>query len=269
MRILKGLVIETVLLCVFWVMPAHATVDWNESFEYANDAAFGVVWDHSCLGNPGISTTRAHSGTKSAKLHYTGQVGVDPGAGGCFMDRPLLGKSDTLYTRFWVYLDNFVVNGTGTKVTLQGPFFPGRYPSFWWELFNGAAVMSVEVQGIILDNGSLDSQRVFGGSTVPQNQWACVELRATMSTPGMDNGILQVWTNGTQTMNKTNQRMRAATLNQLNSPTAQFDGVRLYTQHGVGDIYYDEYAVSRDARIGCTGSPAGDIQAPLPPSNLR
>ena len=245
---------------------SHATVDWDESFEYANDTAFGIVWDHSCLGNPGISTTRAHSGTKSVRLHYTGTAGVDPGAGGCFMDRPHA-ASDTLYMRMWMYLDNFQVNFVGTKVQAQGPI--GKYPSVWWDMESGNTVLSVVVQGIILDNGSQDSQVVFGGGAIPQNQWACIETRLTMSSPGVDNGIVQAWINGTQVINKTTQRMRAATINQLNYPTAQFESIRIYTQHGVGDIYYDEIAVSRNARIGCTGSPTGDIQAPLAPSNLR
>ena len=169
MRTLKGLVIGVALLCVFWTIPAHATVDWDESFEYANDTAFGIVWDHSCLGNPGISTTRAHSGTKSVRLRYTGTVGVDPGAGGCFMDRPHT-ASDTLYMRMWMYLDNFQVNAVGTKVQAQGPI--GKYPSVWWDMESGNTVLSVVVQGIILANGSQDSQVVFGGGAIPQNQWA-------------------------------------------------------------------------------------------------
>ncbi|MBU6482891.1 MAG: hypothetical protein KGS09_20415, partial [Nitrospirae bacterium] len=220
--------------------------------EYADDTAFGAVWAHSCLGNPGISTARPFSGSNSVKLVYKGTVGVDPGAGGCFMDRYLPAKSDTLYTRFYMYMENFTVNSTGTKVAFQGQ--EGAYPSFWWVMENGVPQLDVAVQGIILDNGAQDTQTVFGGM-IPQNQWVCVELRTTMSTPGVDNGIVQQWINGTQTMtiNKTNQRMRAATLNQQNSPTAQFQFVRLYTQHGWGTIYYDDYAVSRDARIGCGG----------------
>ena len=266
MQTLKGLMIGVVLFCVFWAVPAYATIDWNEGFEYANDAAFGVVWEHSCLGNPGISTDRAHSGSKSAKLTYRGSVGVDPGAGGCFVTRNLPAHSDTLYTRFWMYMDNFTVDSVQTKITLQGP--SGAYPSFWWSMNWGGPNLGINVQGIILDNGVLDTVNLFGGG-IPQNQWACIETRITMSSPGVDNGIVQAWINGVPMINKTNQRMRAATVNQLNSPTAQFEFARLYTQHGRGNIYYDEYAISRDARIGCTGFPSSDSQAPLPPANLR
>ena len=256
-------VVATAILS-FFPISSHATVDWNDSFEYANDASLGAVWEASCLGNPGVSTDRAFSGSKSLKETFRGAAGVDPGAGGCFMDRYLPALSDTIYNRFYMYMQNFTVNSTGTKITSQGP--NGLYPSFWWAMPFGNPTLAVGVQGIILNNGVQDTETVYGGS-IPQNQWVCIEIRLTMSSPGVDNGIIQAWINGTQVMNKTTQRMRAATLNQKNSPTAKFQVVSLYTQHGVGTIYYDDYAVSRDARIGCSGSPppASDTTPPVPP----
>ncbi len=269
MRTLKGLVIGVALLCVCWHAPAHATVDWNDGFEYANDASMRQIWEASqpdcTYGGPTPSADRAFTGLKSAKLTYRGSVGKDPGSGGCFITRYLPIFSDTLYTRFYIYMDHFAVDSVQTKMTLQGP--GNAYPSFWWSMNWGAPVLGINVQGIILDDGTLSTVNLFGGA-IPQNQWACVELRLTMSSPGVDNGIVQAWINGVQSINKTDQRMRAATLNQLNSPTAQFQFARLYTQHGHGNIYYDDYAVSRDARIGCIGSPVGDRQAPRAPSNF-
>ena len=43
MQTLKGLVIGVALLGIFWAIPAHATIDWEDGFEYANDAALGTV----------------------------------------------------------------------------------------------------------------------------------------------------------------------------------------------------------------------------------
>jgi hypothetical protein len=248
--------------------PAHATIDWNDGFEYADDAAMRAVWNSSqptCdYGGPTPSSDRFFSGSKSAKLIYRGHVGTDPGAGGCYIDRYFPGPGTTLYTRFMMYMENFIYDQTvGTKIILQGE--DCCYPSFWWGMPNGTNSLYVAIQGVILDNGTSDAQSVVGGS-IPQNQWNCIETRLTMSTPGVDDGIVQAWINGTQIMNKTNQRMRAATLNQSNSPNAQFRFVRLYTQHGRGLIYYDDVAVSRDARIGCgsTPPPPIDTQAPNP-----
>lgn len=266
----RALIFSLVVTAILSLVPisSHATVDWNDGFEYANDTSLGAVWAHSCLGNPGVSTLRPFSGSKSLRLVFNGVAGVDPGAGGCFIDRYLPAKSDTLYTRFYMYMENFTVNSTQTKVTFHGQ--DSGYPSFWWSMSFGSTSLGVQVQGIILNNGVLSTENVIGGS-IPQNQWVCIETRLTMSTPGVDNGIVQAWINGAQTINKTNQRMRSATLNQQNTPTAGFQVVRLYVQHGRGVIYYDEYAVSRDARIGCSGSPApaSDTTPPTPPTGVR
>ena len=265
----RALILSLVATAILSLVPisSHATVDWNDSFEYANDTALGAVWNFSCLGNPGVSTLRPFSGTKSLRLVYTGHVGLDPGAGGCFIDRYLPTKSTTLYSRFHIYLENFTVDSrVGTKMTLHGEAC--CYPSFWWEMLFGTTGLVLATQGIILDNGTQDTKNTVGG-TIPQNQWACIETRLTMSSPGVDNGIIQAWINGAQVMNVSNARMRAATLNQRNSPTAQFQFVRLYTQHGRGVLYYDDYAVSRDARIGCSGSaPASDTAPPAIPSGV-
>ena len=251
-RILILTLVATTVLSLM-TNSSHAAVDWTENFEYSNDAELGAIWPHSCSGNPGVSTLRPFSGAKSLRLIYNGHAGVDPGAGGCFIDRNLNGPGNTLYTRYYMYMENFTVDAhVGTKITLQGEGC--CYPSFWWTMPFGSPTLSVGIQGIIVNNGMFGTEIISGG-LIPQNQWVCVETHLTMSAPGVDNGIIQAWINGTQAINKTNQRMREATPNQRNTPTAQFRFVRLYTQHGRGVIYYDDFAVSRDARIGCSGSP--------------
>ena len=255
-----------VLLIAGWTGSAAATIDWNDGFEYANQTALEAVWVSSCPGVStiiGPSTTRAFSGSRSLKEHFGGHD-----VWSCFIDRNLNGSGTTLYSRYYMYMDNFTVDSTSTKITLSGEAC--CYPSFWWVMMFGSPVLSVAVQGIILDSGVLDTVTVFGGA-IPQNQWVCIETRLTMSSPGVDNGIVQAWINGTQVINKTTQRMRGATLNQGNSPSATFRFVRLYTQNGVGDIYYDDYAVSRDARIGCGSTPPPppvDTTPPAVPTGL-
>lgn len=245
---------------------SYAVVDWEEGSEYANDAAFGAVWEYSCLGNPGISSLRPHSGAKSTRQVFRGVSGVDPGAGGCFMIRPMNGRSDTVYTRWYMYMENFTVNSIGTKITRHEDTIPG-YPGIWWVMLSGTPNISAAVEGVILNNGTQGTETVYGGA-IPQNQWVCVETFLSMGTPGVSDGIVRAWVNGVQVLNKTNQRMRSATLNQRNGPDVKFGRVKMYTQHGLGVYYIDDYAVSRDARIGCTASPSGDRQAPHAPSNL-
>ncbi|MEK7784691.1 MAG: hypothetical protein AAB658_04575, partial [Chloroflexota bacterium] len=133
---------------------SYATVDWNEGFEYADNTAFDALWSASCWTNPALSTERASSGLKSIKLTYRGAVGVDPGAGGCYMDRSLSGVSDTLYTRIYIYLDNFTPNSVGTKMMKN--YQNGSYPNFWWEML-GASNLSLTVVGASGSNGQLTS----------------------------------------------------------------------------------------------------------------
>ena len=250
-------------------MSSHASVDWDEGFEYADNAAFISRYDSRCtatsmVGTMEISSARVHAGAKSIRMIYP----PPDSEGGCNFNRNLTAPSNTIYSRFWIFLDNFTPHPVGTKITSQGPY--GLYPSVWWNIMSNNAWNAV-VQGIILDNGTRDSVNIYGG-TIPANTWACIETQLTMSDPGVDNGIVRAWLNGAATpmMNKTNQRMRAATLNQSNSPSAQFVVTSFYRQHGVGTIYYDDYAVSRDARIGCgsTPPPPTDTQAPTVPAGL-
>ena len=253
------LILSMVATAILSLLPisSYATVDWNERFEYASDTEFGTVWSHSCLGNPGISTARPFTGAKSVKEVFPG---------GCYMERDLPVRSNTLYTRFYMYMENFTVDSTGTKITRHEDSVAG-YPGFWWGMPYGQPNLSVSVEGIISNSGVLITENIHGGP-IPQNQWVCIETRITMSTPGVDNGIVQAWINGTQVMNKTNQRMRSATLNQRNGPNVQIGRAKLYTQLGKGIIYYDDYAVSRDARIGCSGggSTTSDLTPPATPT---
>ena len=265
MRTLKGLVIGVSLLCVFWTMPAHATIDWEDSFEYANSQALYSAWSASCpytSANPAISTDRAFSGSKSVKLTYNGTVGVDPGAGGCFIDRYLNALSDTLYMRVYMWIDPaFQVNYVGTKMINIA--HDGHRPNFWWEMLFSQTTLSVVVSSL-----TPPAFNVYGNA-IPRGQWACLEGQFTMNTPGVPNGIIRTWVNGAAQINRTDLLLRNATTIDDSGPTSQIHFVRIYTQHGVGLLYYDDFAVSRNARIGCTGSPAGDIQAPRAPSNLR
>lgn len=231
-----------VVTAIFSLVPisSHATVDWNDGFEYANDASLATVWDASCLGNPGVSTDRAFSGSKSLRLSYRGQVGVDPGAGGCYMNRYLPALTDTLYIRIYTYLANFTVSASGTKMVQIGQSC--CYPNFWWEMLFGASNFSMAVTSVVPTSFNL-----YGGA-IPQNQWVCLEGRITMNTPGVANGIIQSWVNGVQQINRADLLLRNAVLTQSNGPNSKLHSLQLYTQHGLGTIYYDDFAVSRDAR---------------------
>lgn len=264
--------------------PALATVDWTEGFEYAGadnaakKLAMDAVWSTSCPGTSTImwpSTTRAHSGTQSLQKHYFGH---QPNNASCFMDRYLSAVSKTLWVRYWLYMENFTVDYIGTK--LAATYSNGQDPSVngwgtpWFEMMWGTPNLGMNVRPILLYCGqyqptgacstaSIDSENVYGG-IVPQNQWVCIEAQLIQADPGVDNGVMRQWINGTQTLNKTTQRM-----GRTQDTTLTWQFIREYVQDGDGEMFVDDWAVSRDARIGCGSTPptAGDTRHP--PLQLR
>ncbi len=105
------------------------------------------------------------------------------------------------------------------------------------------------------------------------NQWACLEAEVRMNTPGVSNGVVRQWVNNTLGTNSTSLFLRGATDDgQGNGPNSHISAISTYRQHGVGTIYYDDYAASRDARIGCGSAPLPlppvDTQAPTAPTGL-
>lgn len=245
---------------------AHATVDWDEGFEYATNAAMDLVWGSSCPGNDVIlfpSTERAHSGAKSLKEIFRGHQGITPGYQSCWKDRNLTAPTTgTLYSRFWIYMDNFTVDSTTTKMALHPAYAGDAYTSMWWVMMFGTPNFSVAVQRSYTPSGGDNVENIYG-PLIPQNQWVCLETRLTYATPGQQDGIVQAWINGTQVINRTNVWMDRA------GQQSVFRAVRLYVQDGVGVIYYDDYAVSRDTRIGCGGSvPPSDTTPPATPSGF-
>ena len=259
-RLRLGLLMMGLLL---WAAPVQATVDISDGFEYADNTAMLNVWSSSCLpsvtGVIDVSSTRAHSGSKSLKVTYP----PPDSEGGCFMDRNLSAPTDNFYMRGWIFLDGFSNNtGVLTKMWFAGQ--GNSYPNFWSGSFSGAPNW-----GNVISGDPANGTNLFGGS-IPSGQWVCVEERISMNTPGVANGVIQHWVNGVLVLDRQNLLLRNAVLSNFNGPNSQIAFIRTYRQHGVGTIYYDDYAASRDARIGCSGSiPTADTTPPTIPIGLQ
>ena len=256
-----------VLLCVSTT--AHAAVDWDESWEYANNQAWiDSPWKNfactatSMAGIAEISSDRAFSGTKSMKMTYIGHTPPTT----CWMDRFFTAKTEVLYTRIYMFLDNFVGDPTSTKIWSHSDV--NSYPAWWWRIFGNNNGHAVSIEGTNLGTGS----NITSG-TIPSGQWVCVETEVRMNTPGVADGIIRSWVNGTLRINRTDLLMRFATnvlvngAANFNGPTSGMSYTRMYRQWGTGVVYYDRFAVSRDARIGCLGGQT-DTTAPARPANF-
>ena len=273
MKHLCACVLGMVLLCVSTT--AHAAVDWDESWEYANNQAWiDSPWTNfactatSMAGIAEISSERAFSGTKSLKMTYIGHTPPTT----CWMDRFFTAKTDVLYTRIYMFLDNFTGDPTSTKIWSHSDVH--SYPAWWWRIFGSNNSHAVSIEGTNLGAGSN-----ITSATIPSGQWVCVETEVRMNTPGVADGIIRSWVNGAQRINRTDLLMRfannvvvngTAPNENINSPSSGMLYTRMYRQWGTGVIYFDRYAISRDARIGCLGAaPASvDTKPPAPPSNF-
>ena len=271
----RGLILSLVATAILSLLPlsSHATVDWNDGFEYTSTTTLKAVWSSSCTAtqHTGImepSTARAYSGSRSLKLTYIGDNPVQT----CFMDRFYPASTETMYTRIYMFLDNFRPSNINTKLyNHSNTENIGRYPVFWWSLVGTSNTHRMGVEGSAVTN--------LPAGTFPSGRWVCMETRVTLNTPGVANGIIQSWIDGVPRLNSTNLLLRNATevvINgtppnvNTNGPSNRMRYTRIYRQSGLGVIYFDDYAVSRNARIGCSGStPAGDTTAPQPPVGVQ
>lgn len=270
-----------VLLLLLLPSLAHATVDWDEGFEYSGGSVQDMYnsmtsanWGTSCGSNSVViaPTTQAlggsdapapHGGSKMLRETFRGHQGVTPGYQSCYIDRALTASTTgTLYSRFWIYIpSSFVLDSTVTKLTLHPAYAGDSYTSIWWDAMWGSPQVGANVQKVWAPPVLNDQTEILYGGFIPIGQWACLETRITYATPGQQNGVVQLWINGTQSINRSNVWMDQT------GQQSVFRSIRLYTQDGLGNIYYDDYAVSRDARIGCSGvPPPPDTTAPTTPT---
>ncbi len=228
---------------------SNATVFWEDGLEPGNTG-------YPPAAGMSYATSPVYEGTHSLKLHYPG----NHIQGGSFIERYFGVATEDLWSRFYMYLDNFIPDAeVGTKMMLQGEAC--CYPSFWWIMPFGQTTLSVGVQGT---KGGSETYNIYG-SNIPQNRWVCIETHIKMSSPGVSNGIIEAWIDGNQVISRYDLPMRDATASGKNSPTAKFTYNQLYVQYGQGDLYYDKLAVGNQ-RIGCSGElPKSETPAPSAP----
>lgn len=250
-------------------IPSEAVVFWDDSFEYANDTALANVWNGiSNTQDPNgvldVSTARPHSGSKSIQETFRGTPPNYEGGASVYVGGRRFTSTNTLYTRWWMYLTDY--NGTGTflvgspftKLNLQYPDSCSICYSVWWTLSGANAQLAAALQHA---DGTAENH--YSAGTIPQQQWVCVETQLTAESPaGASNGIMAAWINGTQVLNDTNVTLLKS------GGVGPLTTVRLYTQNGLGIIYYDDFATG-DARIGCGVSPTIDLTPPAAPAGLR
>jgi len=252
-----------ITLSLFLFTFSHADMFWQDDFEAPTNLG---NWFRSSPSMPYVSSSLPYQGLQSLRLDFDG------GAGGGFMDR-YHPNVDEVYTRFYTQTKAFSYDPIVTKrfenLNLNTSYV---YPSFWWSNIWGSRELAVGAQVVAepcasTGHPAYDSCNYFPNmAKVPlnDNQWYCIETHLKMNTPGVANGVIELWVDGVQTMSYTGRTFRGPSVSNPNgnSSLTTFGAIRMYRQGGVGSMWYDNFAVG-STRIGCSG---GSIPSASPPS---
>lgn len=236
---------------------------WLESFE---DTTL-PNWTQTPPGLNGtitVSNLQAVSGSRSLRAIFTDTTRVS----GPTLQR-VIPTGTEVYTRFWMR---------------SSPGFTWGSPSTTLGVFGGGTtapiislVTTSAVSGAPYFSVQTAKEASYGTESLFQNQgtpstigsaWACIETRYKYNTPGVANGILQLWVNETLKADYQNREFLGASTSDPAPSNATLSYIRLYNDRGIGDLYIDDVQVS-NARIGCAGVvPPDPTVTVIAPTNL-
>jgi hypothetical protein len=275
-----GLMALLSLLCTLTIpSPLQATIFFDSNFE---TCAVGTGNDFPCEGwtdygqefinapnhnKIEITNSLAFSGAKSVKGTW---VNVNGG-----IDNPSLyhyfPASDHLFARFATRQSpGFqIASSQSTKMVRFTSSTALRYPVISVLLYNYKYIIVVE------GGWSMGTVNYVGGDTASSTSWDQVELECLLNTPGQANGLLRLWVNGVLRIERLNLQLRGPTPTSINGQgiltgsTYRFDTAQIFVQNGLGNKYYDRFAVG-NTRIGlATSQTSSDTTPPNIPTGIR
>ena len=261
-------------LLAYWPASAQAVTLIPESnFEGSGPEADGWRYTASyCTASPcpylDVSTDVAHTGSKSLKLTYRAawsKPNPQINTVGIYKDFPAQSEA---YIRYWVFTTGFTYSTPGTKgIYWKGtPGIPNGTSIHW----NGSREPGWGGQvWADVNYGSVNFLPNTGNHKVMANDtWYCVEEHVKLNTPGIADGVVEVWVDGLQTLHFPGRTMRGTAVNGPggNSSNMVWTTFEIYKQDGDGIMYIDQF-MAATTRIGC-GPAGGDTTPPDRPTNL-
>ena len=229
--------------------------------------------DYAELSSVGLSTTRAHSGTRSFyQLRATGQYA------GCDIIHDISSPYPTkIHIRFYLFLDsNYINYNTPTSREPMGHFLFTNIAlsgaGFRINLLSKVPYIQDHVcasgkgnippnQPYMFFNCGNDTEHCTVGAPSPcynllehLNEWQCVEFMLDAT-----NKKYNVWINGTKYVDNITVPMTQNNFTMVQFSPWVSDDISFNTSYYLDDI------VVADSYIGCNG---GDTQAPSVPANL-
>lgn len=219
------------------------------------------------------STTNTPDPSKA--LRFTYPAGMVDGVGPGIAEYGISPRNEIYYGYWFKLSQNFEIHPVMLKL------------SFFWH--NGSQLIHDGISGggigcvagdcsawkfVIRASGPSDD-RIYGHNqaynpTIQTNRWYWVEVRAVMNTPGVSNGILQVWLDDQLIMSYTNTFYRFSGQTggwETFMHSATYGGNQGYTKRQTDYLWFDQTALST-TRIGMPGSSLPDTTPPAPPRDL-
>ena len=272
----------TLLLLMLTLMipsSSHAAIFFDDSFEtcvVGGGASFPCEgWNdfgQEVAGVSDVVTSPTFSGSKSFQQTLT-HAGLPTGN----VYKPSIYKSftprDHIFFRwankYSVPYQSCLINGMSKSVRLK---ISQGYPLIWIANYFGRYSVFVEAPYYST------TKRFDTGVSVTSGNWDQLEAEWKLNTPGRADGLLRFWVNGVLLVEELNKEWRGPfpdSVHPIYGPnyptpsTAQISNTQIYVQCGVGNIWYDRFAVG-DTRIGLTtGQPRSDTTPPASPQGLQ
>lgn len=222
-----------------------------------------------------ITNVGAFSGSKMVNTIFVDNGSI-AGPTNCGIDNPSIYKSQTpgthMFARFafkrglpWTAS----VNGTTKLVRWRSNAGNGgEYPvvSVWMNNLN--YILAVE------GGWGMGTVNYTGGGPVSTTSFDQVEVEFQFNTPGQSDGFVRLWVNNVLKIERLNLQLIGPTPTSINGQglfnpsTGRFIETQIFVQCGIGNMYWDRFAVG-DTRIGTAGTiPNPDITPPTAPTNL-
>ena len=280
-----------VLALLFTPPLSHAALFFDSDFE---SCASGTGNDFPCQGwddlgiefinaaghnKIEVTNSLSFSGSKSVKTTFVNNTRV--GNISCGIDNPSLYKSNPstthLFTRFALRKSpGFILSSNGITKLVRwragGSTGSASYPtiSVWLQGnpggTNGSYIIAIE-GGYAM--GTVNYQ---GGPAMASTSWDQVETEFQYNTPGQANGLVRLWVNGVLYIERLNLQLIGPTPTStccgglFNPSTATFVETQIFVQCGIGNMWWDRFAVG-NTRIGAATASV-DTTAPATPTNF-
>ena len=272
-----GLMALLWLLCTLTIPgPLQAAIFFDSDFETCNVGTgndfpcegwddFGLEWASGATDNTlEITNLDKFSGSKSVRAIWRGPQNSTDG-----LNKPSIyhtvAKTDHMFMRAALHRSSDYItcafNNSTKMIRFRGEN-QGGYPVVM--ILQQSLGYRISVEG----GYGMGSVVYRGGPTVG-TAWEQIEMEVKFNTPGVADGIIRFWVNGTLYIERLNLQLRGPTPTSVNGQgivnpsTYRFDTAQIYIQCGSGNIWYDRIAVG-DTRIGPVQSTSASADSTPP-----